>query len=115
MQPQVATAAQPDAADAGLGALPGGRGSQSPPQRGLLQAAAGRSRRAAPRPRPGGSGMQPQVATAAQPDAADAGLGALPGGRGSQSPPQRGLLQVAAYRSRRVAPRPRPGRLQVRA
>jgi len=59
--------------------------------------------------------MQPQVATAAQPDAADAGLGALPGGRGSQSPPQRGLLQVAAYRSRRVAPRPRPGRLQVRA
>ena len=30
-------------------------------------------------------GMQPQVATAAQPDAADAGLGALPGGRGSQS------------------------------
>ena len=85
MQPQVATAAQPDAADAGLGALPGGRGSQSPPQRGLLQAAAGRSRRAAPRPRPGGSGMQPQVATAAQTDAADAGLGALPGGRGSQS------------------------------
>ena len=29
--------------------------------------------------------MQPQVATAAQTDAADAGLGALPGGRGSQS------------------------------
>ena len=79
MQPQVATAAQPDAADAGLGALPGGRGSQSPPQRGLLQAAADRSRCAAQRPRPGGSGLQPQVATAAQPDAADAGPGALPG------------------------------------
>ena len=38
------------------------------------------------------------AATAAQPDAADAGLGALPGGRGSQSPPQRGLLQVASIR-----------------
>ena len=54
------------AADAGLGVLSGELSSQSPPRRGLLHAAACRSCRAAPRPRPGGSGAQTQVATAEQ-------------------------------------------------